>query len=99
MVREVIEMNEDLVKFGGYALPFLMTAFLAVIYQFHIFTDKWKNFIALLLGIGLSILFLLYKGLTLDIVNVVDYTIYGFLQGATAVGLWKTLNIQVRGSG
>ena len=92
-------MNEDLVKFGGYALPFLMTAFLAVIYQFHTFTDKWKNLIALLLGIGLSILFLFYKGLACNIVTIVDYVIYGFLQGAAAVGLWKTLNIQIRGGG
>ena len=94
---EVIEMNEELVKFGGYALPFLMTAILAVAYQFYAFTDKWKNLLALLLGIGLSLLFLAYKGLSLGIVNIVDYTIYGFLQGAAAVGLWKTLNIQVRG--
>jgi len=92
-------MNEDLVKFGGYALPFLMTAFLAVIYQFHAFSDKMKNLIALLLGIGLSILFLFYKGIPYNIVNIVDYVIYGFLQGAAAVGLWKTLNIQVRGGG
>lgn len=90
-------MDEELVKLGGYGIPFLMTAFLAVIYQFHNFTDKWKNAIALFLGIGLSILFLFYKGMPLNVVNLIDYTIYGFLQGASAVGIWKTINIQIRG--
>lgn len=87
---------DEMVKFGGYALPFLMTGFLAVIYQFADFSDRIKNGIALALGVGLSILYLFYKGIEINIVNLVDYIIYGFLQGAASVGLWRTLNIQIR---
>lgn len=89
-------MENELVKFGAYALPFLMTAFLAIIFSFATFSDRIKNAVAILLGIGLSIAYLPYKGLPWTFVNIFDYTLYGLIQGAAAVGLWKTINIQVR---
>jgi hypothetical protein len=73
-----------------------MTAFLAVVFSFAQLSDRLKNAIALFLGIGLSLAYLPYKGLPWTFVNIFDYSLYGFIQGAAAVGLWKTINIQVR---
>lgn len=89
-------MENEFVKFGAYALPFLMTTFLAIIFSFVDFSDKLKNAIALLLGIGLAIAYIPYKGIPWTFVNIFDYALYGLIQGAAAVGLWKTVNIQIR---
>jgi len=89
-------MDNDLVKFGPYALPFLMTGCLAIIFFFADFSAKAKNAVALCLGIGLAICYLPYAGIPWTFVNIVDYSLYGLIQGAAAVGLWKTLNIQIR---
>lgn len=89
-------MENELVKFGAYALPFLMTVFLAIIFSFAEFSARIKNAVALGLGIGLAICYLPYKELPWTFVNIFDYALYGLIQGAAAVGLWKTINIQIR---
>jgi hypothetical protein len=94
---------DEVLNIGKYSIPFLLTMALAVIYSFApSASDRMKNGIALLAGIGLGLLGLYYgywQGkVVIGPVVLIDYIIYGFLQGAAAVGLWKSLNIQKGGT-
>ena len=79
------------IKLGQYALPLLLTIILALIYKFVPieFSDRYKALIAVFVGVGLSLLTVWYKGLGFDIVNVVDYGLYGLMVGASAVGIYE----------
>jgi multisubunit Na+/H+ antiporter MnhB subunit len=80
------------VQLGQYGIPALLTVILMVVYN-YLGTEKigkrGKPLIAMGLGIILSLIALKYKGLPFTFINVVDYFLYGLLQGAGAVGLYE----------
>ncbi len=79
------------VSLGKYALAPLLTIILALIYKFVPveFSDKYKALIAIVLAIALSIVAALYKGLDMSVVVIVDYSLYGLMLGASAVGIYE----------
>jgi len=78
------------VNFGQYALPVVLTVVLALIYKIATtISDRAKPIIAVLCGIGLGVLGLFYNAVDPIFKNVVDYVLYGFMTGCTAVGLWE----------
>jgi hypothetical protein len=87
-------MNE--IQLGQYAVPFLITIFLAVIFKpldnadgTSKVADWVKGYVALALGIALGIVAMLYKGIQPTFVMWVDYILYGFVQGAASIGIFK----------
>jgi len=77
------------IEFGPYAVPVILTVILGIIYKFVSFGDKYKALIAVVIGIGLGILAIPYKGMPWTVVSIVDHMIYGLMTGASAVGLWE----------
>jgi len=77
------------VEFGQYAVPVILTVILGIIYKFIPFGDKYKALIAVIIGIGLGVLAIPYKGMPWTVVSLVDHVIYGLMVGASAVGLYE----------
>lgn len=78
------------VTFGKYAVPIILTVLLGLVYKFQPrIQDRWKSLIAVGFGIGLGLLAIPYKGFPWTVVNIVDHTIYGFMVGASAIGLYE----------
>jgi len=77
------------VEFGQYGVPVILTVILAIVYKFVTFGDKYKALISVIVGIGLGIVAIPYKGLDWTVVSIVDHAIYGLMIGASAVGLYE----------
>lgn len=77
------------VTFGQYGLPVVLTVFMGVFFKFIPISDRWKALFTILVGTGLGILGLAYAGKTWEVKNVVDYALFGFMAGASAVGLYE----------
>jgi len=78
------------VTFGQYALPVVLMLLLSIAFKFvPAVQDRWKSLIALVAGLGLGMLAILYQGLPWTVVNVVDFGLYGLVQGAAATGLYE----------
>ncbi len=92
---------DDALSIGKYAVPWILSMVLAFIYSQVTLTDKIKNLIAVLCGIGFGYIAIWVnpKVETWTPLNIAEHTLYGFNAGLTAVGFWKTLNIQVRTDG
>jgi len=102
-------MDETLMV-GSYAVPFLLTLVLAIVYSFFTeqtgdppvevstLSNKAKNGIALCVGILLGLAALMLKwdtgGFVITATSVILYALNGFIQGAAAVGLWKSFTTQ-----
>jgi len=77
------------VTFGQYALPVILMVVLGIIYKFVTFTDKYKTAIACAAGMVLGLVAIPYNGLPFTVVNIVDYSLYGLMVGASATGLYE----------
>ncbi len=84
------------INFGQYALPVVLTVFLAIIYKIagnpdgtSTIPDRAKPIIAICLGIGLGIVGMFYQAIAPSFKNIVDHILYGLMAGAAAVGLWE----------
>ena len=77
------------VTFGQYAVPVILTVVLGLIYKVVVIPDKYKALLAVILGICLGLLAIPYGGLPWTVVTIVDYSIYGLMIGASAVGLYE----------
>jgi hypothetical protein len=82
-------MEEVSVTFGQYSVPVILTVLLSLVYKFTTVPDKWKSLIAVVLGIGLGLAGIAYKGMPWSAVNIIDHVIYGLLMGASATGLYE----------
>jgi len=58
--------------------------------------DRFKPLIAVLCGLGLGLLALLYSGDGWAARVVIDYCVQGVMTGATAVGLYEVQRMAVR---
>ncbi len=92
---------DDALNIGRYAVPWILSMVLAFIYSQLTLTDRLKNLIAVLCGIGFGLLAIWVnpKVETWTPLNIVEHTLYGFNAGLAAVGFWKTLNTQIRTNG
>jgi len=89
---------DDALRIGQYAVPWVLSMLLAFIYAQVNLTDKRKNLVAVLCGIGLGLV-VIWVNPKIELwnpLNIVEHILYGFNAGLTAVGFWKTLNVQFR---
>ena len=79
------------INFGAYALPVVLMVILGLFYRFvgTEVSNRWKSLIAVLAGVGLGMAGIAYAELAWTAKNVIDFGLYGFMQGAAAVGLWE----------
>jgi hypothetical protein len=75
---------------GQYSLPVILSVLLGLVYKiFNLVEDRWKSLVAIVLGIGLGYLSLLYSGAPLTIPFIIQYGLFGLMSGAAAVGLYE----------
>jgi peptidoglycan/LPS O-acetylase OafA/YrhL len=79
------------INFGTYALPVVLMVILALFYRIvgTEVNNRWKSVIAILAGVGLGIAGIAYNEQPWTAKIIIDYALYGFMQGAAAVGLWE----------
>ena len=88
-------------SFGQYGLSVILTGVMAFVFMLckkedgsSCVSDKWKNLIVILVGLGLGLLSIWYFAKPANVVNIVSGLLDGFFTSMSAVGLWKTLGIQ-----
>jgi hypothetical protein len=86
---------DDALKIGSYAIPWILSILLAFIYSQMTLTDKRKNLVAVICGVLLGCFAIWTSKETWSASNIAEHALYGFNAGLTAVGFWKTLNIQL----
>jgi len=78
------------IKLGHYALPVILTVVLGFVYKvLDGIPDKTKPLIAMFIGIGLALVGLEYSGKAWVFRTIVDYVLYGFMMGASAIGIYE----------
>ena len=79
------------IQFGEYALPLVLMVILGLFYRFvgTEVNNRWKSLIAVIAGIGLGVAGIAYNEQPWTAKVIIDYALYGFMQGAAAVGLWE----------
>ena len=79
------------INFGTYALPVVLMVILALFYRIvgTEVSNRWKSVIAILAGVGLGVAGIAYNEQPWTAKIIIDYALYGFMQGAAAVGLWE----------
>jgi hypothetical protein len=79
------------IQFGAYALPVVLMVILALFYRIvgENVSNRWKSVIAVLAGTGLGVAGIAYANQPWTAQVIIDYSLYGFMQGAAAVGLWE----------
>ena len=76
-------------EIAQYSFSGILAIMLGVIWKYIDANDRWKPLIAIVCGIGLGLVSLGYMGKAWTFVNIVNYAIYGFMNGAAAVGLYE----------
>ena len=96
-------MEDTLIQFGPYILPFpvALATILTVFYSLfnkpdgtNPISDRIKNGFALIMGVGFGILVMTQKGVEPSWINFIGWGIFGLLEGAAAVGLYKSVRVQ-----
>jgi hypothetical protein len=79
------------IQFGAYALPVVLMVVLALFYRIvgENVSNRWKSIIAIVAGVGLGLAGIAYNEQLWTAKTIIDYSLYGFMQGAAAVGLWE----------
>lgn len=84
------------VNLGQYAIPFLITILLAFVFKpfenpdgTSKIKDWTKGYIAAAIGVVVGIVAMFYKGGEITFTTWVDYILYGFVQGTSAIGIFK----------
>lgn len=83
-------MNE--LAIGQISASVVLSIVLGLIYKTFTVPDKYKAFIAIIIGIGLGIVAMYYytpAGQACTFKMCVDYVLSGFMTGATSVGLYE----------
>jgi len=81
-------------KLGAYSLPLVVSLLLRWIYSIvnpNAISTRMKQIIPIVLGVGMSYLYMCYSGMAWSIVNIVDSTLYGIISlGLSAIGFYET---------
>jgi multisubunit Na+/H+ antiporter MnhB subunit len=79
------------IQFGAYALPVVLMVLLGLVYRItgENIPNRWKSVIAIVAGCGLGLAGVAYNSQPWTAKVIIDYALYGFMQGAAAVGLWE----------
>lgn len=78
------------IQLGHYALPVLITVILGLVYKIAtVIPERLKPVISVLIGVGLGLYAIEYAEKAWTLVIITDYVLYGFMVGASAVGLYE----------
>lgn len=79
------------ISLGQYALPPVLMVILGLIYKISpiLIEDRYKSVIAVCAGMVLGFIALFYAGGPYTAKLLIDYILYGFMAGASAVGLYE----------
>ncbi|MHC5059203.1 MAG: hypothetical protein ACYTKD_31505 [Planctomycetota bacterium] len=79
------------IQFGAYALPVVLMVLLGLVYRMvgENIPNRWKSVMAVFCGVGLGLAGIAYNEQPWTAKVIIDYALYGFMQGAAAVGLWE----------
>lgn len=72
---------------GSVGVSVILTILLKMIYNTFDIPKKAKPWIAVFIGIALAVVVMIYNSAPLTCVNIIAYSVQGFMVGATAVGL------------
>ena len=93
---------DEVIMFGQYGLSVILTVVMAFVFMLckredgtSCMSDKWKNLVVIVIGLGLGLLSIWYAGKVATVQAVVNGLLDGFFTSMSAVGLWKTIGIQV----
>ena len=101
--REVMEMEDMVITFGPYILPFpvALTAMLSIVYSIfntadggNLLPERLKNLVALLIGVAFGLMVMVEKETAITARVCIGWVIFGLLEGAAAVGIYKSIRIQ-----
>jgi uncharacterized membrane-anchored protein len=86
------------IQIGQIGLSVLITVLMGIIYKFFenpdgssSIADKWKTLIVIVVGMGLSVVAMIYNATAWTAQNIISYLVNGFMSGCAAIGLWKGL--------
>lgn len=74
---------------GAFSISIILSIVLRMIYNAIEVPNAYKPFVAVLIGMLLGIVSLMYVGEIVTFKSVVDYLLRGFMTGATAVGFYE----------
>ena len=77
---------------GAFGVSMLLSVILRMLYGTFEVNNRWKPWIAVLIGIALGIVVMYYNlpaGMTVGFKLIVDHLLGGFMTGATAVGMYE----------
>lgn len=84
------------INLGQYAVPFLVTIFLAFAFKpfdkpdgTSSIPDWLKGYCAAIVGVLIGIVAMFYGGGQITFTTWVDFILYGFVQGTSAIGIFK----------
>ena len=81
----------DEISIGQYTLPVILSVFLGIVFKvWASIPDRFKSLVALALGTVLGIIAMYYNREPPFTIKVwIDYILFGFMAGASAVGLYE----------
>lgn len=89
-------------QLGAYGLPLVVSLLLRWLYSVigdEKITDRMKQIVPVLLGIGLAYLYMVYANMAWSVVNVVEKTLYGIINlGFSAIGFYEVTKTKEKGS-
>jgi len=77
------------ITIGQFTLPVLLTVVLGLIYSIIAIPNRFKPIIAVLCGMGLAMLGMVYAETVITAKIVIEYLLAGLMGGAAAVGLYE----------
>jgi membrane protease YdiL (CAAX protease family) len=78
------------VNIGQYSLPVILSVALGLVFKWlNLVEDRWKSLVAIVIGVILGYVALLYSGKPMTIPVIIEYGLFGMMSGAGAVGLYE----------
>ena len=80
---------------GQYSLPFILTAFLGLLYKMTgtWIPDRFKPLIAAVFGTALGYVALIYSGKPQEGKVIIEYLLFGFISGLGAIGTYELARV------
>lgn len=77
---------------GAFGVSIVLSVLLRLLYNTFEFSNRVKPWIAVSIGVALGVIVMYYNlavGTVVGFKMIVDYVLYGFMTGATAVGMYE----------
>ena len=78
---------ENELAIGSVSASLFLTIILGLIYRTWVINNTLKPWIAILLGLVFSAIYMVYNSVPFDAKSIIDYGLSGFMVGATSIGL------------